>query len=677
MLGLGLKYIPRYPVKPSTLYPEYADALFQYVRNIKWRVFYGDSSFDDQPLHPPTKPLDPKSLPESNADVQRALDVYLTGCEERLQTTLAAQPHIKLNYLDQLILDTLESLSKRKDIVFKPADKNLGTTVMFTEQYNKLCTDILSDSTTYVVCSDYDAKHLYASLRELLLKHGQLYASETGPMRMQYSRLTKSLIQLARDPALRVPAFYCLPKMHKQGAVKGRPIVSSINSVTYHASVYLHNYLVQFRPYIPNICTNSTDVVLDMETLSTEDPNLVVVCADVASLYPSIPIDYGLQAVRNFLLGFHSNSKRHGQPSPGDVSLKQIDFIIDLLEWVLRNNYMQFMGVIYHQLTGTAMGTPVAVMFADIVLAYLERPAVSRCKPLYYSRYLDDLFIILHKDFKDEIVARFNAQCSSIQLDAVTHGSAGIYLDLKISISAGERHPTTCIYQKDMNRFNYIVPSSSHGPAVGRNLVITELKRYRVRCSADVDFDTVSRLFYDRLVARGYTREYLDVLFRQPPDRPSLLEDLRVKKQRRKEEQDARLLQTEPITGGKSSVLVYVPCIYNRALRIPWQEVLRLPSEVTENVDMCTVYDQDGMRIIVGAKNPKNAAYYLSRLRNLLPTSTNTTTPNPVLAATSSQVRNTASVVASHPNSKPNGRVTAPPSSALRQTTLSSFFARR
>ena len=33
---------------------------------------------------------------------------------------------------------------------------------------------------------------------------------------------------------------------------------------------------------------------------------------------------------------------------------------------------MQFLGVVYHQLTGTAMGTPVAVMYADIVLAYLE-----------------------------------------------------------------------------------------------------------------------------------------------------------------------------------------------------------------------------------------------------------------------------------------------------------------
>mgnify|MGYP006175300579 CR=1 FL=1 len=484
VLGLGLKYIPRYAVKPSTLYPEYADALFKYVRNIKWRVFYGDSSLDEQPLHPPTKPLDPTSLPESNADVQRALDVYLTGCQDRLQTTLAAQPHIKLSYLDQLILDTLESLSKRKDIVFKPADKNLGTTVMFTEQYNKLCTDILCDTSTYEVCTNYDAKHLYSTLRGILQKHGQLYASETGPTRNQYSRLTKSLLQLARDPALRVPAFYCLPKMHKPGAVKGRPIVSSINSVTYHASVYLHNYLVQFRPYIPNICTNSTDVVLDMETLPTEDPNLVVVCADVASLYPSIPIAYGLQAVRNFLLGFHSNSKRQGQPSPGDVSLKQIDFIVDLLEWVLKNNYMQFMGVIYHQLTGTAMGTPVALMFADIVLAYLERPAVSHCKPLYYSRYLDDLFIILHKAFQDEIVARFNSQCSSIQLDGVTRGTSGVYLDLKISIAAGVSQPVTCIYQKDMNRFNYIVPSSSHGPAVGRNLVITELKRYRVRCSA-------------------------------------------------------------------------------------------------------------------------------------------------------------------------------------------------
>lgn len=665
MLGLGLKYIPRYSVQPSSLYCEYADALFKYVRNIKWRVFYGDSSSKDQPLHPPTKPLDPTSLPESNANIQIALDVYLSGCQSRLKSALATARNIKLSTLDQLILDTLDSLSKRTDIVMKPADKNLGTTVMFVAQYNKLCTDILSDPTTYKVCTDYNSKRLFESLRAILKHHGQLYEGVTGTSRYKYSLLARSLLQLTTDDALRVPAFYCLPKMHKQGAIKGRPIVSSINSATYHTSVYLHNYLVQFRAYIPNICTNSTDVILDMESIDTTDANLVVVCADVASLYPSIPIDYGLQAVRNFLLGFRTGEWR-GRITPGDVSNKQIDFIIELLTWVLRNNYMQFAGVIYHQQTGTAMGTPVAVMFADIVLAYLERPCVAHCKPTYYSRYLDDLFIILHKDFKDEIVTRFNARCPSIQLDAVTHGNSGVYLDLVVRIEAGRTRATTTLYQKPTNRFMYITPHSSHNAAVFRNLVVTELVRYRIRCSEDAEFTEAAKLFFDRLVARGYTVQYLCSLFAHPPNRAILLQDLRTKLLRRQEEQRARLCpEQEPATaGGKSahSVLVYVPCIYNRALRVPWQEILRLPPEVTESVDMCTAYPDDSMRIIVGAKNPKNAAYYLSRLRNLLPTpSIPSAIPAPALPA---------------PN--PTGLTQHPPSTRrLEQPPITAFFARR
>lgn len=607
-------------MKPSTLYDEYAAALFKYVRNIKWRVFYGDSSLDEQPLHPPTRPVDPTSLPNSSSDIQPALSAYLMKCEDRLKSALSARPHIQLSSLDQLILDTLNSLSARPDLVYKPADKNLGTTVMLVDQYNKLCTDILSDTSTYEVCLDYVPANLYTTLRAVLQRHGQLYAGSTGPKRFEYSRLARSLLQLSRDKSRRVPAFYCLPKMHKPGAIKGRPIVSSINSVTYHTSVYLHNYLVQFRPYIPNICTNSSDVVLDLESVRTDDPNLVIVCADVASLYPSIPIPYGLQAVRSFLLSFRTRDWQE-RPTPGDVTNGQIDLIIDLLEWVLKNNYMQFMGVIYHQLTGTAMGTPVAVMFADIVLAYLERSCVARCKPTYYSRYLDDLFIILHKDYKDEIVQRFNAQCSSIQLDAVTNGNSGVYLDLMISISPDLDRPVTQVFQKSINRFQYITPSSAHSPSVAKNLVVTELQRYRVRCSDDTTFTAVCTQFYDRLVDRGYAKEYLDILFRFPPDRSALLSKLRDQRIRRQEKQHARLHEL-PSAAPSPPPLVYVPCIYNRALRLPWQEILQLPDDVTNHVDMQTTYgEKDSMRIIVGSKNPKNAAYYLSRLRHLLPTS--------------------------------------------------------
>ncbi|MCP4096080.1 MAG: hypothetical protein GY748_07540 [Planctomycetaceae bacterium] len=669
VLGLGLKYVPRYAVKPSSLFPEYAAALFKFVRNIKWRVYYGPSSSDEQPLYPCVKSNNPLSVPDSEAAIQNTLDVYLSACESRLQTCLSAAINIQLSTRDQLIMDTFESLSNRSDVIFKPADKNLGTTVMFVDQYNKMCTDILADTTTYQVIQTYDPNRLYTCLLKILQKHKQHGSWVPRLRRFVITPLARSLLQLQDSTTLRVPAFYCLPKMHKPGPTKGRPIVSSINSVTYHASLYLHNYLVQLRPYIPNIVTNSADVILQMEGLRTDDPDLVVVCADVASLYPSIPIDFGLQAVRNFLLGIHLRARR-GERIPVDVSPPQIDLIVDLLEWVLTNNYLQFMGVIYHQLTGTAMGTPAAVMYADIVLAYLERPVLNKVKPLYYGRYLDDIFSLLHRKDKDNLIQLFNQRCAAIQLDGVTHGTSGVFLDLEISISVNSIHPTTKLYQKPTNRFMYITPHSSHNPAVFRNLVVTELKRYRLHCSEDADFLRMARLFYERLIARGYTTGYLDLLYEDLPRREDLLQDLKNRVTRRQEKRRILLgdrTNVDPsIVDSSDSVLVYVPCIYNRALRIPWHDILQLPPDVTNDVDMQLAYNVDNLRTVVGAKNPRNAAYFLSRLRNLLPT-TPISTLNPTHNTTIPKTR-----VTNQRSPNPNANAFE-----LKQTAMSDFFPRR
>lgn len=169
----------------------------------------------------------------------------------------------------------------------------------------------------------------------------------------------------------------------------------------------------------------------------------------------------------------------------------------------------------------------------------------------------------------------------------------------------------------------------------------------------------MARRFYDRLIARGYTPQYLDQLYTILPERDALLQDLRARVQRRTETRQQSLDRNTNECINDSSVLVYVPRIYNRALHISWQRILALPPDITSDDDMCRAYDMDNLRIIVGAKNPKNAAYYLSRLRNLLPSPS------------------VSSVVHTAPEQGPT--VPEPNANApnLRQTVLADFFSRR
>ena len=68
------------------------------------------------------------------------------------------------------------------------------------------------------------------------------------------------------------------------------------------------------------------------------------VLADVIELYPSIPHDSGLKALKNIL------DKRKNQ----NISTADL---IKMTEFVLRNNYFEFNGKVKQQISGTAIRT--------------------------------------------------------------------------------------------------------------------------------------------------------------------------------------------------------------------------------------------------------------------------------------------------------------------------------
>ena len=76
------------------------------------------------------------------------------------------------------------------------------------------------------------------------------------------------------------------------------------------------------------------------------------------------------------------------------------DDLMDLLNLCLTSTYFQYNGKHYKQLHGTAMGSPVSVVVAEIVMQNIEERALGTYKrtlPLW-PRYVDDTFTAVHKD---------------------------------------------------------------------------------------------------------------------------------------------------------------------------------------------------------------------------------------------------------------------------------------
>ena len=90
---------------------------------------------------------------------------------------------------------------------------------------------------------------------------------------------------------------------------------------------------------------------------------------------------------------------------------------MDLLNLCLTSTYFQYNGKHYKQLHGTAMGSPVSVVVAEIVMQYVEERALATCRqtiPLWL-RNVDDIFTAVHKDEINAFHDHLNEQNADIQ----------------------------------------------------------------------------------------------------------------------------------------------------------------------------------------------------------------------------------------------------------------------
>ena len=106
----------------------------------------------------------------------------------------------------------------------------------------------------------------------------------------------------------------------------------------------------------------------------------------------SVPQEEGITTVCNAYETFYKNNP----PIP-------TRFIREMLQLILKENSFQFNGKHYLQTHGTAMGTKMAVAFANIFMSAIETEIIrlSSKKPLVWKRYIDDIFSLWNINKKD------------------------------------------------------------------------------------------------------------------------------------------------------------------------------------------------------------------------------------------------------------------------------------
>ena len=196
----------------------------------------------------------------------------------------------------------------------------------------------------------------------------------------------------------RTPRFNGLPKIHKQYSdfPPLRPICSGYNSCTVRISEFVDNYLKPIAQQSSSYVKDTTALLNKLRNF-TISPNTtanhfrILVTMDVTSLYPNIDHEEGTEACYDRL-------RRHKIPS------LLCNFLRRLIYLVLKCNTLRFGSRFFHQIKGTAMGTPMAVNFANIFMFKFEEETLDEFQPIYGLRpalwlpFIDDIFFIWDND---------------------------------------------------------------------------------------------------------------------------------------------------------------------------------------------------------------------------------------------------------------------------------------
>lgn len=506
---MGHKWIPT-PCRDTPL-TKVTDQVGRFIRNVRLRTQFGAAA---QPrYHVPNLAFQPElasdEVEDFLSDVQQAIDT----CYQHRTALMRSRP-IHSNVTPALA-SAITELKQLRDIVIKPADKNMGMTILDKSWYQAECDRVLGDQHTYAPVPAAQMPTIVSGLRHKLRQLLDTY-QHVLPADV-YKYMHASTMQ-----TVHVPYLYLLPKVHKMEQVdrahlhqlKGRPIAACHSWVTTSASIYLADVLNRAcYSQFPQVLPDSITLVRLLEQ-TTVSKDAFLVTFDVENMYPSIDNAAAINACTQVVTDVDRN------------------LVHELLSFVMLNAYCQNNGQYSRQLKGTAMGTNVAPPYANIYVAVLLEAAAkaqSAYWPAIYKRFIDDGFFVWEQDHASllQFLHLLNTMLPNIKLTWSISSTQVDYMDLTITkvVDGDQAKFVVSTYQKPHNRYLYIPYTSFHRPHVFKAFIKGELLRYAATNTTAAGFHHMRSLFYSRLLDRGYPASVLDKLFQlvQHADRQAML----------------------------------------------------------------------------------------------------------------------------------------------------------
>ncbi|XP_058816722.1 uncharacterized protein LOC131680001 [Topomyia yanbarensis] len=284
---------------------------------------------------------------------------------------------------------TAKFLTEHQDICILEADKGNRTVIMYKKEYDNKMYALLNEPAYQTVSKD-PTPSVQRQNNSLITRLLNLKLIDT-----------KTSMRLKSNTAV-CPRIYGQPKAHKPN-LPLRPVVPNITAPTYQLAKFIGSILkssfhseyntpdsFQFTEYIQQV---------------TLPPDYVLVSFDVVSLYTNIPTEL----VTHDIIMDWRNIKVHTNIN--------LDLFLELVEFCIKSSYFRFREKHYKQTFGTAMGSPLSPILADIIMENLLQTSIKRLPftiPVI-RKYVDDLFLALPKDKVQQTLDTFNAYNQHLQ----------------------------------------------------------------------------------------------------------------------------------------------------------------------------------------------------------------------------------------------------------------------
>ena len=271
------------------------------------------------------------------------------------------------------------------------------------------------------------------------------------------------------------PKLYWLPKIHKKD-IPLRPIVSSQGSVSYGVAKELARILKPLFGNNSHKVNNSKEFADNIKKMRLEEGECIM-SYDVAALFTSIPVKPAMEVIKKKI---EQDTKLHQRTT------MSIQNILDLLEFCLCNTYFLFQGQYYEQTQGAAMGSPVSPVLANLYMEFFKERALSTAvnPPRWWKRFVDDTFVILKQDKREEFMQHINSVDPAIQFTTEEQKQDGSMPFLDTLVTRQEDGTLTSrVYRKPTHTDQYLQWDSHHNLASKYSVFNTLTYKAKAVCS--------------------------------------------------------------------------------------------------------------------------------------------------------------------------------------------------